>query len=166
MVRVLKIFAPADYRIKWPNDVLYNQQKIAGILIECKSDLQSALTVVIGIGINIKLPESHITKIEYPVVDLYQIAGYKLNRNELLARFLIELYQVHVIFRTFGFEPFREEWLKFHCYQNQSVELHLPNNEVIEGIAVGVTNEGELILKTESGHRNYSIGNISLRPKF
>jgi len=158
--------APADYRIKWPNDVLFNQQKIAGILIECKSDLKKALTVVIGVGINIKLSQRFIAKIEYPVTDLYQITQHRLNRNELLARFLIELYKVLAIFKTSGFEPFREEWLKFHCYHNQSVVLHLPKNEIIEGIAVGVTNEGELILKTEYGHRNYSMGDISLRPKF
>lgn len=166
LVRVLIKVAPADYKIKWPNDVLFNQQKIAGILIECKSDLVAALPVVIGVGINIKLPHRFIADIEYPVTDLYQISVRRINRNELLAQFLTELYQLLDVFRIKGFEPFREEWLKLHCYQNQSVVLNLSDTEMIEGIAIDVTNEGELTLQTESGYRNFSIGDISLRPKF
>lgn len=166
LVRVLRKLVPADYEIKWPNDVLFKQQKIAGILIECKSDLHTTLSVVIGVGINVKLPHRFIANVEYPVADLYQISVRRLNRNELLAHFLTELYQLLDVFRIKGFEPFREEWLKLHCYQNQPVVLHLPDSEIIEGIAIDVTNEGELILQTESGYRNFSIGDISLRPKF
>lgn len=162
---MLQKLAPANYRIKWPNDVLINQQKLAGILIECKSDFQNVLSVVIGVGINVKLPTHFLDNNEYPIADLYQIALYKLNRNKLLAHFLTELYQLIEIFNHSGFGPFRDEWMSLHCFQNQPVELYQSTNQIIEGIAIGVSSEGELILLTDRGYQKFTVGDISLRPK-
>jgi BirA family transcriptional regulator, biotin operon repressor / biotin---[acetyl-CoA-carboxylase] ligase len=166
LVRVLKKLTSADFEIKWPNDVLFNKQKIAGILVECKSNLQRTLAAVIGLGINIKLPQDLNAKTDFPATDLYHITETRFNRSELLARFLVEFYQVLEVFKARGFEPFLSEWLKYHCYHNQPVVLHLPNNKIIEGIAVGVTNEGELILQIDSELQSFTIGDISLRPNF
>lgn len=165
LVRVLIKLAPADYKIKWPNDVVFDQRKIAGILIESKSDLNHGLSVIIGIGVNIKLPFHGIAFTEHPATDLYQASSRSLNRNQLLAHFLIELYQLLEVFKIKGFGPFRDEWMRLHCHQNQPVVLHMPNKKIIEGVAVGVTNEGQLILKTDSGLHNFAIGDISLRSK-
>lgn len=165
LVRVFVKLAPADYRIKWPNDILFNERKISGILIESKNDIYRGVSVVIGVGVNVKLPKQFISNIEYPITDLYQITARRLNRNQLLAHFLIELYQLLSVFQIKGFEPFRKEWMRLHYYHNKSVELHLPNKKTIVGVVAGVTNEGQLILKTANGLQNFAIGDISLRSK-
>lgn len=165
LVRVLVRFAKADFRIKWPNDVLFGHQKMAGILVECKANSDHTLSVIIGIGINIKLPLNFSTHADYPVTDLYQITGRRVNRNELLALILVEIYQLLKVFEIYGFRAFREEWLQFHYFQNQPVILHLPNKEVIEGEVIGVSDEGELVLQTECGQKSFTIGDITLRPK-
>ncbi len=166
VVRVLIRLTKADFRIKWPNDVLFNHQKIAGILIECKTNFDHTLSVIIGVGINIKLPLNFYTHIDYPATDLYQITGLRYNRNELLALILVEIYHQLKVFEIHGFSAFREEWLQFHCFQNQPVTLHLPNKKIVEGKVIDVSNEGELILQNEFGLQSFTIGDISLRSKF
>lgn len=165
LVRVFAKLAPAEYRIKWPNDILFNERKISGILIESKSDIYRGVSVIIGVGVNVKLPKQFVSNIEYPITDLYQITARRLNRNQLLAHFLIELYQLLNIFRIKGFEPFREEWMQLHYYHNKPVELRLPDKKTIVGVVAGVTSEGQLILKTVNGLQNFAIGDISLRSK-
>ncbi len=165
MARVLIKLTKADFRIKWPNDVLFNHQKVAGILIECKTNFDHTLSVIIGIGINTKLPLNFNTHIDYPAIDLYQITGIRYNRNALLALMLVEIYHQLEVFETHGFSVFREEWLQFHCFQNQSVILHLPNQGMIAGEVIDVSDEGELIIQNERGLQSFTIGDISLRPK-
>ncbi|SFK42009.1 BirA family transcriptional regulator, biotin operon repressor / biotin-[acetyl-CoA-carboxylase] ligase [Nitrosomonas aestuarii] len=163
LVRVFQNLSLDKVQLKWPNDVLYNKRKFAGILIECSTNSDGSITAIIGIGVNLKLASHIPDSINYSVTDLYHISGKFHSRNRILALLLSELDSVLQAFENEGFSIFRNEWESFHAYQGQNVVLHLPDQCPIEGIVEGVEDDGTLFLITSSGRQQFAIGEISLR---
>lgn len=75
VLEVLQRFGASDLQLKWPNDVYWQQRKLAGILIEVQGDPAGVCQVAIGIGINVNLQETQNTLIDQPWVDLHTIIG-------------------------------------------------------------------------------------------
>lgn len=92
----------APVALKWPNDVLLNERKLAGILIELSGDALGPTAVVIGIGMNVSEPGD----VDQPVACLAD-AGVQLTRSALLAELLNELHLVLGNFDRNGFVPLR-----------------------------------------------------------
>ena len=147
-------------QLKWPNDVLVDGRKLAGILLEMRVDATGPCQVVIGIGLNVHL--THDEVIDQPWVSIRQL-GYQLSRNDIVAQMLLRLNQHLQRFVEYGFVAMRDEWQRYHCYQDQKIELILPNR-VIEGICRGVNPSGALMLEHDGLVKAYSSGEISLRP--
>lgn len=165
LIRVFRNLALTSVHLKWPNDLLYKNKKFGGILIECNTNEQISTAVIIGIGVNFKLSSNLASLVDYAVTDLYEITGYMLDRNQILALFLIELRHVLNTFENYGFHVFRNEWQSYHIYQGQNIVLRLPNRLNVEGIVDGVQDDGSLTLITSSGRKNFNVGEISLRAK-
>jgi BirA family biotin operon repressor/biotin-[acetyl-CoA-carboxylase] ligase len=163
IARVLRSSGVEDAALKWPNDVLIDGRKIAGILIELQGDMLGPTTAVIGIGINLKLSDSVKDRIDQSATDLYSVNGKTPDRNHLMAALLLELTRVLKDFECHGFVPFREEWVRYHAFENQSVQLQMPDGSLQEGLVRGVGEDGSLILNTPLGDRIYNGGEISLR---
>jgi BirA family biotin operon repressor/biotin-[acetyl-CoA-carboxylase] ligase len=163
IARVLRSSRVEDASLKWPNDVLIDGRKIAGILIELQGDMLGPTTAVIGIGINLKLSDIVKVRIDQSATDLYSINGKTPDRNHLMAALLLELARVLRDFECHGFAPFREEWVRYHAFENQSVQLQMPDGSLQEGLVRGVGEDGSLILNTPAGDRVYNGGEISLR---
>ncbi|MEI8385668.1 MAG: biotin--[acetyl-CoA-carboxylase] ligase [Nitrosomonadaceae bacterium] len=163
IARVLRSSGVEDAALKWPNDVLIDGRKIAGILIELQGDMLGPTTAVIGIGINLKLSDSVKDRIDQSATDLYSVNGKTPDRNHLMAALLLELTRVLKDFECHGFAPFREEWVRYHAFENQSVQLQMPDGSLQEGLVRGVGEDGSLILSTPLGDRIYNGGEISLR---
>jgi BirA family biotin operon repressor/biotin-[acetyl-CoA-carboxylase] ligase len=163
IARVLRSSGVEDAALKWPNDVLIDGRKIAGILIELQGDMLGPTTAVIGIGINLKLSDSVKDRIDQSATDLYSVNGKTPDRNHLMAALLLELTRVLKDFECHGFAPFREEWVRYHAFENQSVQLQMPDGSLQEGLVRGVGEDGSLILNTPLGDRIYNGGEISLR---
>ena len=164
LVRTLTKISEHQFCIKWPNDLLYKNQKVAGILIECKTNSDHTISAIIGIGINLNLHQRIHTLLSYPVSDLTKITGSHLDRNVLIAGILTALYLMLSEYEKFGFGFFKDEWSKHHCFNNKMVVLRMPQNSNISGIIKGVTDKGELILQKDSSFLHFSTGEISLRP--
>lgn len=152
-----------EIRLKWPNDLLWRHLKLAGILIELGGEVMGPTVAVIGVGINLRLPEAIKSRIDQPVVDLAKI-GIDADRNLLCADLLAELAAVLDRFSESGFGPLREEWNRAHAYQDKMVRLRMPDRSEIEGRIRGVAEDGALELKTGSAVRKFYGGEISLRP--
>ena len=165
LIRALKRLTQTEFSVKWPNDILFKFQKIAGILIECRTNTRQETTAIIGIGINIKSPINVNFPSRYPYTDLYTAVNRNFDRNELLALILTELHHLLSAFESSSFKSFHAEWQRYHCFQNKMVSLIFPNNTSVEGVVNGITEEGELILDTGSSKLTYAIGEISLRLK-
>ncbi len=162
LARVLRKYGAADVMLKWPNDLLWRHLKLAGILIELAGEVMGPTVAVIGIGINLRLPESVKARIDQPVVDLAKI-GVAEDRNNLFAELLGELDSMLRKFSAEGFASFREEWDRLHAYQDKMVRVRMPDKSEIEGRVQGVGDDGALLLHTRSGPRKFYGGELSLR---
>ena len=162
LARVLRKHGAADVMLKWPNDLLWRHLKLAGILIELAGDIMGPTVAVIGIGINLRLPESVKARVDQPAVDLAKI-GVEEDRNRLFAEILGEFDSVLRKFSTEGFAPFREEWDRMHAYQDKMVRVRMPDQSEIEGRVQGVADDGALLLHTRAGPRKFYGGEMSLR---
>jgi BirA family biotin operon repressor/biotin-[acetyl-CoA-carboxylase] ligase len=164
IVRAFKSNGIEGAMLKWPNDVMFNFCKLAGILIELQGDMLGPTTAVIGVGINLSLPVNVQMRIDQAATDVCSITDTPPDRNKLLAALLIEIAATLKEFERHGFSPFREEWMNYHIFEKRRVTLRLPDGLDLKGLADGVAEDGSLLLRTTGGIRHYSSGEISLRP--
>lgn len=149
--------------LKWPNDVLWDGRKLAGILIELQGDVLGPTAAVIGVGVNVRLTSADHARIDQPATDLAAACGAAPDRNIALARLLTELHNMLEVFGADGFGPLRAEWHKRHVHQDQRVVLQLGNGANAAGRASGVGDDGALLLETPAGVKRYHSGEITLR---
>ncbi len=162
MMRALDELGVQGAGLKWPNDVLLNDGKLAGILIEAQGDMLGPSAVVIGIGLNLVVPEGLRERIDQPVSDLASL-GPMPERNRVLAVSLKHLASMLHEFAGNGFAPMRGEWESHHVFQERPVRLLLPDGTQTAGMALGVTDEGALRLATAQGEKIFNAGEVSLR---
>ena len=157
-------------QLKWPNDVLKEGKKLAGVLIETAQLANSASHVqqtwaVVGIGLNLLLPEELERQIDRPVADAAWLA--QMERNQLLARLLDHLAQCLQQFSAHGFAPFVDRWNAFHAYAGQQVHILDGGAVTQQGRALGVDKSGCLLLQDQQGLiHTVMAGDVSLRPSY
>ncbi len=161
IVRTLHKVGAQGVHLKWPNDVVTAQGKLAGVLIEAQGDMLGPSAVVIGIGLNCFLPVALVQKIDQRAVALEDVCPSPPTRNELLAGLLQELASVLRQFAQEGFAALRAEWEEYHFYQDQPVQLRLADGGIVSGIARGVSDSGELCLETDLGMRHCNSGEVT-----
>jgi BirA family biotin operon repressor/biotin-[acetyl-CoA-carboxylase] ligase len=79
-------------QLKWPNDVLHQGKKLAGILIEMTGEVGGACQVVVGVGVNLQLPETIKQQITQPVTDLYSVCDHAVDRQIITAAIISETH--------------------------------------------------------------------------
>lgn len=163
IVRALTALEICNVALKWPNDVVSGQNKLAGVLIELHGDMLSPSTVIIGIGLNMKLSATIKNQVNQEITDIAAIAAQVPDRNQLLATLLKELIKILASFEQYGFEPFVEEWESCHAYQNKMVQISLPDGSSRNGTAIGVATDGTLLINTTKGIMQLRSGEVSLR---
>lgn len=163
MARALNQTSRYPVKLKWPNDVLVDYRKLAGILVEIQGDIQGPSFAVVGIGLNVRLPSAQRETIDQAVVDLAEMQVH-IDRNILLATCLRELQAVMDVMRREGFAALRSEWESHHAHAGQAVTLVLPNQHSVAGVARGVDDSGAFLLQTDNGACTaYNGGDIRLR---
>ena len=150
-----------DVTLKWPNDVLVRGRKVSGILVEVFS-AGPATDVIIGIGINFRIPAAARREIDQPVIDLDELDG-GFSRNELAAALISSLVDFTEGFAEFGFAPMRAAFDSAHHYHGETCTLIL-GEEQLKGSVRGVTGLGELELLVGGEVRVFNAGEVSLRP--
>lgn len=148
--------------LKWPNDVLYRQRKLAGILVEVHGEMGGPCLAVIGIGVNIDLPASVRAEVQQPVANLKSALRIVPSRDAIVAALLAELVAVLREFEAHGFSAFAEEWARLDAACGREVDVHLPSGAV-RGIALGVTEDGALRLDVAGAERRLHSAEVSLR---
>lgn len=164
VVRALQKVGVTGLGLKWPNDVLLNGNKLAGILLEIHGDMTGPCQVVIGIGLNINMPPSAAVEIDQPYADLASSGGM-LNRNRIAAALIDGLHAELEKFAVSGFAPYRQEWESLDVYRGKEVQVQSGVGS-IRGVVTGVDVGGALLLNTSSGIQSISGGEVfpSLRP--
>lgn len=147
--------------IKWPNDLLLDGRKFCGCLVEMQGEPNGPCHAVLGVGINVHMPESEETAaIDQPWTDLRsRLPG--CSRNELAAFLLEELITQLELFATQGFGPFEDDWASWDGLQGRPISALL-GETIIEGTASGIDEKGALVLVTDQGTRKLHSGEVSL----
>ena len=146
--------------LKWPNDLLLDGRKTAGILIEADPLSAESTKLVVGVGINIG---------SFPQMDTIGQQATRIGRVSTLSREEIALVTIRAIDRAVkqfvmeGLSPIVERWREVDAYENQEVDLLIGENRVT-GRNVGINHTGHLLIETPSGLREFSMGDVSLRP--
>jgi BirA family biotin operon repressor/biotin-[acetyl-CoA-carboxylase] ligase len=162
VVRALDEMDAKEVQLKWPNDVLFKERKLGGLLIEVVGETSGPCQVVIGVGINTQMPEIQGEEIGQPWTDLRTVLGESVDRNYLAARVLTNLIQVIRGFEEHGLTPYLEEWRLRDAYLGREVSVHLPQ-DVIHGTMQGVDDSGALLLSRGEKLQRFHSGELSLR---
>lgn len=163
VVRALHTVGVHDTQLKWPNDVLHNRRKLAGILLEMTGDVSGCCQVVIGVGINVAMANlKDPVSIDQPWTDANTVAGKAVSRNALASSLIAQLLQLLTEFEVEGFEKFHNDWAALDCTRGKPVTVHVGEN-LLHGIAAGVDNSGALAVDTELGRQWFHGGEVSLR---
>ena len=152
-----------DVGLKWPNDILWKNKKLSGVLVEMIARPHEDCSVVIGVGINTKMSNSQIKNINQPWTSIEEITSTKVQRNKLAGLLLNELIHALNQFQQHGLEPFLKQWKSYDLYCGKAVKLLMPEQE-IHGIMQGISEKGELILLQKNNElRHFLSGEVSLR---
>lgn len=148
--------------LKWPNDLLLEGAKLGGILIEVVTTARG-IELVIGIGLNIRLPAAIRAALDQSVADI-EGAGISADRNLLAAAIISSVHEFVREFQQHGFAPFCEVFNARHYFHRAECQI-LQGSETESGLVDGVTDQGALRLRGEDGGiRVFHGGEVSLRP--
>jgi len=163
VVKVLRAFGIRDAGLKWPNDVLWNNRKLAGLLLDVQGEAAGPSRVVLGLGINVLIGEKEALNIDQPWVDMKIILDEVVDRNRLVAALVTQFESMFTRFGSSGLGAFEQDWQQAHVFQGQTVSL-LHGSEVLVGIAEGINENGALKLRDATGQVNYyHSGEVSMR---
>jgi BirA family biotin operon repressor/biotin-[acetyl-CoA-carboxylase] ligase len=146
--------------LKWPNDVLVGEKKIAGILLELVGDPADVCHVVLGVGINVNMQSTDEVDQQWTSMSLE--AGRDFDRNELVARMSGKLQGYLKLHHASGFTAIQTEWEQYHLWQGRAVSLIAGINR-IDGVVMGIDGQGALRLKVDGVEKTFSGGELSLR---
>lgn len=150
--------------LKWPNDVWWRQQKLAGISIELSGKIPETYQVIIGIGLNVDMPKHLISDISQPWCDIAQIIQTKPQRNKIIGLLLNQVHAALIIFQDQGLKPFLKEWQRLDIAYGKQITLMTPQKQSIKGIGMGINDHGYLLLKDNNQQiHEYNVGEVSLR---
>ncbi|MFV3328704.1 bifunctional biotin--[acetyl-CoA-carboxylase] ligase/biotin operon repressor BirA [Pseudomonas sp. NY15372] len=160
VMRTLQGFGLVGVGLKWPNDLLVGQQKIAGILLELVGDPADVCHVVLGIGINVNMQVND--QVDQQWTSMRREVGMTIDRNRLVAQLNQQLQHELARHRRYGFAAFQEEWEQANLWQGRAVSLVAGSNR-IDGVVLGVDGQGALRLEVDGVEKSFSAGELSLR---
>lgn len=168
VVDVLRAGGVSDVGLKWPNDILWRGKKLAGLLVDVRTESAGPCLAVVGLGVNIALTPRDARAIDQPYIDLQTIAreydAVTLDRNCWAARFAAALAQACERYAQTGFSGFIDEWHRYHLYRGRHVGIHQGAEVVVTGTAVGVDDTGALRIRRDDGReQKFHAGEVSLR---
>jgi BirA family biotin operon repressor/biotin-[acetyl-CoA-carboxylase] ligase len=151
--------------LKWPNDILIDERKLAGILIDLRAEGAGPACVVIGLGLNVALGSALLKKIAatgLPATDLVTAGMERPCRNSLTAAVVAALLRGLPEFERQGLRPFVEEWRGADVLHGRAVDVHAADG-IARGFARGVDVHGALLIETAQGVRRFMSGDVTVR---
>ena len=157
MADTLREISNQDIKVKWPNDLYLDDQKLAGILVELAGKTGDCAHVVIGVGVNLMMtnPDPNIVNQKWANLG-------KVDRNLLVAKVAKNLKTKLRDFEQHGLTPFLNDWQRLDNFVNRPVKLLIGDN-VIRGVAKGINEQGALLLEQNGETKAFIGGEISLR---
>jgi BirA family biotin operon repressor/biotin-[acetyl-CoA-carboxylase] ligase len=165
--RVLERVAGVEIALKWPNDLVFDERKLGGILLEVVAEAQGGAHVVAGIGLNVALPLELLSSLsDWPrgAIDLKTALGREPPPRAVLAGALInDLAKLFAAYPERGFGAYRSEWQSADFLRGRAVRLDDVAGP-LDGTAVGIDSDGALLVETTAGGRRRVVaGDVSVR---
>lgn len=162
VMRALSALGIAELRLKWPNDLVWRERKLGGLLVETAGEPAGPWYVVVGVGLNLFVPEASARLIDQPWVDLKTMAAQRIGRNRIAGRVLFHLLTGLEEFSREGFAAFRQEWERHDLIRDRLVDVFCAGS-VTHGRASGVDHTGALLLSVGGQMVRVLSGDVSLR---
>ncbi|HET6913483.1 MAG TPA: biotin--[acetyl-CoA-carboxylase] ligase [Rhodanobacteraceae bacterium] len=160
--RALEACGVQGVGVKWPNDLLHRDAKLAGILVELGGEFLGPCHAVIGIGINLHLPDDARAAIAQPVTDLEACCDEVPARNRLAAAMIEHLCEALDLFAESGFGAFASAYAERDALRGRTLRVDDPRG-VFEGIAMGVDARGALRVRTSDEEKLVDSAEVSVR---
>lgn len=141
-----------DARIKWPNDILINNKKVCGILTETNAKFNSVDYVIVGVGIDSKLDINILADdLREGTTSLENETQAEIKEAGIISNFLNEFEEIYNLFKEKKFDKILYDWRRLSQTVGSYVEIKQPLGKVLCGTAVGINNQGALILELDNG---------------
>ncbi|SDG35954.1 BirA family transcriptional regulator, biotin operon repressor / biotin-[acetyl-CoA-carboxylase] ligase [Selenomonas sp. WCT3] len=154
--------------IKWPNDILFANRKMVGILTEMSAEMDRINYVVIGIGINVNILPKDFPEDIRDIATSLQVAnhGEKIPRVKFFQVLLESMDKLYDEVLAKGFEPVMEAWRKYSITLGQEVRvIGVRDGEEYVGTAVDIDEDGALLVDAADGRHRVLAGDVSIRPR-
>lgn len=161
IARALTYYGVKGIGLKWPNDVYYAQQKLAGVLIEMFIDSVGVCHAVIGIGVNLEMSSQSGATINQPWTDVKTIIQAQPARNQLTALILTELLHMLPSYSQQGFQAYYQAWQDLDILQGCFIDVTTPTAS-FSGIAAGIDEMGALQLHRGDVIQKFYAGEVTL----
>jgi BirA family biotin operon repressor/biotin-[acetyl-CoA-carboxylase] ligase len=156
--RAIHLQTELSPQIKWPNDILINGKKTAGILTELKAEVDRVNYVILGIGVDVNLSAADFpTDLKKTATSLRAELGKPLSRADLAVAILRELDHDYTRVCSGQFSALADEWEKHCATLGHNVAIRV-GDRVLRGRAESLGEEGALLLRTEHGHLERIVG--------
>ena len=155
-------------RLKWPNDLVVpapdgSLQKLGGLLVEGGGENAGPVRAVVGIGVNVRMPDTAARAIDQPWVDLHALAGEGVpKRNDLAAALLARLVPALAQFDRDGLAPFLGRYAAFDVLAGREVQVH-GGAGILGGTALGIAADGALRVRIDGAEHAVHAGEVSVR---
>jgi BirA family transcriptional regulator, biotin operon repressor / biotin---[acetyl-CoA-carboxylase] ligase len=151
LAETLQLFLPGAPVIKWPNDILVNGRKLAGILTEVSCGAERVEFVILGIGVNVNYPlELMPEEIRQSATSILIESQNKIRREDFLRRLIQDLDRCYGEFEENGFAVLAPRWEAYFGFRGQRMRIEL-SDQVMFGTAKGIDQDGALLI--EDDHR-------------
>ena len=166
VIKALKRVGINDAWLKWPNDVMIDDKKIAGILIETGGIHASGCDVVTGIGLNYRMPENIPFDTDMRWTDLaHSIHGDLPERKKLISVLLNQVVSLSRKYQA-GHSAFLSDIEReLEALKGRDVNVHLENGEILTGAVLGINAMGELRVQVSGNERVFNSADVSLRQR-
>ena len=148
--------------IKWPNDVLINGKKIAGILSEVSFSGEHFNGIVLGVGVNLNLQASEIAKLSIPATSLNIEISKHIDSDIFVEQLVEKFFENYDVLLKEGFSYFRAQYISFSNFIGKQVTIKNPNIQNL-GMAINVCEDGAIEILTANGEtKKFFSGDIIL----
>jgi len=166
-LRALRELGLVHAKLKWPNDVLVDDRKLGGVLIELRAESAGPACVVIGMGLNVALGAPLLERIAttgLAPTDLMTAGLEQPSRNLVVGRIVASCIRGLLEFEREGLRPFIEDWREADALRGRMVDVRGAGGNIERGLARGVDLHGALLVETaDEGLKKFISGDVSVR---
>ncbi len=137
-----------EINVKWPNDVLIDGKKVAGILLEAVGNPENP-SIIVGVGVNVA---HHPDDVNYPTNDLQRIGGFKYLPSDVFVRMAEAFEFFYKFWQAYGFASVKRLWMAEAYGVGKTITVNLPSGSV-EGVFEDLSDDGGLVLKKPDGNQ-------------